>query len=95
MGNLKTRLRGKGGVVRKDIQRFAKEYQWRTNWSKKRDLYEYFLECFAEVEKDLREGRKTASGLEKSVEWDSSSYSGTLEADTYDGEGARQDKGTR
>ena len=95
MGNLKTWLRGKGGVVRKDIRRFVKEYQWRTNWSKKRDLYEYFLECFAEVEKDLREGRITVADLEKSVEWDFSSYSGTLEVDTYDGQNARQDKGAR
>ena len=59
------------------------------------DLYEYFLECFAGAEKDLREGRITAADLEKSVEWDFSSFSGTLEVDTYDGEGARQDRRTR
>ena len=53
------------------------------------------MERFAEAEKDLREGRITASDLEESVEWDFSSYSGTSEVDTYDGQNARQDKGTR
>ena len=95
MGNLKTWLRGKGGVVRKGARRFVKEYQWRANWAKKRDLYGYFLERFAEAEGDLREGRITAAGLGKSAEWGFSPYSGALEVDTYDGEGVRQDEGAR
>ena len=89
-GNLKTWLRGKGGVVRKDIRRFVKEYQWRTNWSKKVDLYDYFLKCFAETERDLRDGRITVEGIKECIEWDFSSYVGDENVDTYEGGGLAQ-----
>ena len=49
IGNSETWLRGKSGVGRKDIRRFVKEYQWMPNWAKKVDLYDYFLERFAEA----------------------------------------------
>ena len=76
LGKLKSWLHSKGGVSRKDIWRFVKEYQWRTNWSRKRDLYDYFLECFAETEADLREGRVSEAELDACIVWDYSSYQG-------------------
>ena len=88
LGKLKSWLHGKGGVARKDIWRFVKEYQWRANWSKRRDLYDYFLECFAETEKDLREGRVSVAELDACVEWDFSSYQCGNEVDEYDPVGA-------
>ena len=86
LGKLKSWLQSKGGVPRKDIWRFVKEYQWRTNWSRKRDLYDYFLECFAETEADLREGRVSEAELDACIEWDFSSYQGGQEIDEYDSE---------
>ena len=90
MGKLKTWLHRKGGVRRKDIRRFVKEYQWRTNWSKKVDLYDYFLKCFAETERDLRDGRITVEGIKECIEWDFSSYVGDENVDTYEGGGLAQ-----
>ena len=83
-GKLKSWLHRKGGVARRDIWRFVKEYQWRTNWSRKRDLYERFLECFAETEEDLRTGYVSVTELHASLEWDYSSYRAQPEVDEYD-----------
>ena len=38
LGELKTRLDGKGGAGRKDIRRFVRGHQRRTNWGKRGDL---------------------------------------------------------
>ena len=84
LGELKTWLRAKAGVARKDIRRFAKEYQRRTNWGKRKDLYEYFLGRSAETEEDLRRGRVSATGLDAYLKWDYSSYLGGSDVGVFD-----------
>ena len=81
-----------GGAQRAHLRGYLKEKQWRSNWGRKKDLYAHFLECWADMEMDIRAGKVTARDVEKTIEWDYSSYfnAGDVESETSGEDGVRR-----
>ena len=74
IANLKEWLSARGGVQRAHLRGYLKEKQWRSNWGSKKDLYAHFLECWAEMERDIRAGIVTMGDVDDCITWDYSGY---------------------
>lgn len=66
---VKAFLKSKGGVKRHLAKAFIKEQQWRTN-NVDKDLYDYFLTCWGEVEYAFRNEGLTRKEFDSCIKWD-------------------------